>query len=118
MAISFASHSAFAQDNVCHGDGSGPDAFICAKQSADAADAKLSEAYQHALSQLGGSDNLERAKTSLIESERAWVKFREADCDVPNRIFEQDPMRRAMVESCIQSLTEQRTKNLQSMRLR
>ncbi|WP_445145672.1 lysozyme inhibitor LprI family protein [Dyella sp. Tek66A03] len=117
VTVCLASHSALAQNNVCPNDGSGEDAFVCAKQGADAADAKLSETYQHALTQLSGSDNLERAKTSLIESERAWVKFRDADCVVQDRLFEQGSMRRAMVEMCLQSHSEQRTRDLQNMRL-
>jgi uncharacterized protein YecT (DUF1311 family) len=117
VVFCLASYAIWAQDNVCHNDGSGQDAYVCAKQGADAADAKLSETYQHALARLSGSDNLERAKSSLIESERAWVKFREADCVVQDRIFEQGLMRRAMVEMCLKSHSEQRTTDLQNMRL-
>ena len=117
VTVCLASLSALAQDNLCRRNGSGQDALVCAKQDADAADAKLSEAYQHALTRLSGSENLERAKTSLIESERAWVKFREADCVVQDRLFEQGSMRRAMVEQCLRSHAEQRAKDSQNMRL-
>jgi uncharacterized protein YecT (DUF1311 family) len=59
-----------AQDNVCHNDGSGREAYICAAQRTQAADVDLNAAYQHALAQLSGS-GLMTAKVSLIESEHA-----------------------------------------------
>lgn len=104
-----------AQDAVCHNDGSGRDAYICAAQETRAADAELNKAYQQALGQLDGSDNLRLAKASLVESERAWIKFRDADCDVQTNIFKGGSMQGAMVEACKKSLTEQRTKELKSL---
>lgn len=104
-----------AQDNVCHHDGSGRDAYICATKETQAADVELNVAYQHALGQLDGSDKLKAARTSLVESERDWIKFRDADCDVQANIFKGGSMDGAMVEACKKSLTEQRTKELKSI---
>jgi len=109
------SFQAVAQGNVCHNDGSGRDAYICAAQETRAADTELNAAYQHALSQLDGSDNLRAARASLIESERAWIKFRDADCDVQANIFKGGSMDGAMVEACKKSLIEQRTKELKAI---
>ena len=106
---------AVAQANLCHHDGSGRDAYICAAQETQAADVELNTAYQHALAQLDGSDKLRAARASLIESERAWIKFRDADCDVQARIFQGGSMDGAMVETCKKSLIEQRTKDLKSI---
>lgn len=106
---------AVAQDNVCRNDGSGRDAYICAAQETRAADAELNVAYQHALSELDGSDNLRAARASLVESERAWIKFRDADCAVEADIFKGGSMNGAMVEACKKSLTEQRTKELRAI---
>jgi len=108
---------AVAQGNVCHNDGSGRDAYICAAQETQAADVDLNAAYKHALAQLDGSDRLKAARASLIESERAWIKFRDADCDVQANIFEGGSMDGAMVEACKKSLIEQRTKELKSILL-
>ena len=104
-----------AQDGVCHNDGSGRDAGICAKQAADIADANLNSAYKSELNKLNSSDNMARARTSLVESERAWIKFRDADCAVQDHIFEKGSMRGAMVEQCLKELAERRTKELQSI---
>jgi len=115
LAFVLIATSARAQDSVCHNDGSGRDAAICTRQAADVADANLNAAYQNELNQLSGSDNMARARASLVDSERAWIKFRDTDCAVQDHIFEKGSMRGAMVEQCLKDLTERRTKELQSI---
>jgi len=113
IVITVLSHfaHAHAQEPVCHNDGSGRDAAVCAYAELAKADAQLNDAYQKALVLLGSAD----AKVALVAAQRAWVKFRDADCHVQDRIFQNGTMRAALVGSCLKDRTEQRTKELKEI---
>lgn len=104
-----------AQEPVCHNDGSGIDSAVCAHEDFARADMQLNEAYQAALNLVGTDSKRADAKTALVAAQREWIRFRDADCQVQDRIFQDGTMRSAIVESCLKNLTEQRTKELKQL---
>jgi uncharacterized protein YecT (DUF1311 family) len=105
---------AHAQQPVCHNSGSGRDSAVCAYAKLAKADAQLNDAYLKALDLLGSVDGAD-AKVALVAAQRAWVKFRDADCHVQDRIFQNGTMCAALVGSCLKDRTEQRTKELKEI---
>jgi len=114
IVITVLSEFAHAQEPVCLNDGSGRDTAVCAYAELAKADTQLNDAYQKALDLLGSADRAD-AKVALVAAQRAWVKFRDADCHVQDRIFENGTMRAALVGSCLKDRTEQRTKELKEI---
>ena len=105
IVITALSQFAHAQEPVCLNDGSGRDTAVCTYAELAKADAQLNDAYQKARVLLGSAD----AKVALVAAQRAWVKFRDADCHFQDRIFQNGTMRAALVGSCLKR--SDRTKN-------
>ncbi|WP_164707916.1 lysozyme inhibitor LprI family protein [Paraburkholderia phosphatilytica] len=117
LCVATASLAAIANEQkpVCRNDGSGIDSAVCAHEDFVKADAQLNEAYQAALELLSGDRDRADAKIALVGAQREWIKFRDADCQVQDRIFQQGSMRAAMVEICLKDLTDQRTRELKQL---
>lgn len=101
-----------AQQPVCHNDGSRVDAAVCAREDFVRADTQLSDAYQAALSMVGADSERADARAAFVTAQREWIRFRDADCQGQDRIFQHGTMREAIVQLCLKGLTEQRTKEL------
>lgn len=114
IVITVLSEFAHAQEPVCHNDGSGQDSAVCAYAELAKADAQLNDAYLKALDLLGSADQAD-AKVALVAAQRAWVKFRDSDCHVQDRIFQNGTMRGALVGSCLKDRSKQRTKELKEI---
>lgn len=99
-----------AQIPVCRENGTSQDSAVCAHQDHVKADARLNDAYRAALNRLNAD-----AKAALVTAQRDWIKYRDADCEVQDRIFQNGTMRDAIVESCLKELTEQRTRELEQI---
>ena len=92
-----------------------PEMTMCAYDAYQIADKKLNVAYKNRIKQLGDDDNRVYASKSLQalkQSQKAWLKFRDAECHA--QAFEYDggsmqPMIRAL---CLEALTIERTKQL------
>ncbi|WP_408128251.1 lysozyme inhibitor LprI family protein [Paraburkholderia strydomiana] len=104
-----------AQAPVCHNDGSSIDSAVCAHEDFLRADAQLNKAYRAGLEFLSGDTDRAEAKTALVAAQREWIKFRDADCQVQDRIFQHGSLRAAIVEMCLKDLTEQRTRELNEL---
>ena len=75
-------------------------------------EAKLNEVYQRVLKAFGDQEHA-AARSKLIAAQRAWVRFREADC---NAVFEKwagGSVRTVMYIGCMQKHAEQRIKDLE-----
>ena len=115
IAVASSAMMANAQNPVCHNDGSGVDAALCAHEDFVRADAQLNEAYQAALNMVGADGERTGARAALVAAQREWIRFRDADCLVQDRIFQHGTMREATVQSCLKDLTEQRTRELKQL---
>lgn len=106
---------AHAAEPLCEQDGSANDSAVCAHVDYLDADARLNDAYRSALNLLGNDGRFTHAREELIASQRAWLKFREADCKVKKDILKGDSMRDAQIDQCMTDLSDERTEELQQI---
>jgi len=64
----------------CWPEGSAMHEGLTAKQRLEAADKELNAAYQRILKSLPADEDDEYPKRALIAAQRAWVKYRDAEC--------------------------------------
>jgi uncharacterized protein YecT (DUF1311 family) len=118
-ASALASHAACAEDAVdCANAMSTADLNTCGSQALDAADAELNKVYKKILADFAGpddgnEDNNKKWVEALRASQRAWVAFRDADCE-KLMIFEAGggSATTGAVLGCMTELTQARTKDL------
>lgn len=93
-----------------------PDINHCAKQEQLAVEARLNAAYQKTLKSLNEPDTeiekYSEMKQKLIQAQRAWVKFRDLDCDAVYAFHAGGTIRTVMFLGCMQRHAEQRIKAL------
>lgn len=104
-AFVLSSFSAFAQD--CSKYTTDYDTKICLSKQLDKEDLKLNKLYKQCRSKL---DTI--AKTKLQSAQRAWITFRDADCD-----YHADEMRGGTGEGliglgCLVHMTQERIETL------
>lgn len=113
----FQSYSASALD--CKRAISTPDINACGQIELNKVELKLNLVYQRVLKNLGEisrekSDFADKSKlkTSFVEAQRLWVKFRKTDCDTTYTFWSDGTIRGTMYLSCMTSRAEQRIKEL------
>lgn len=88
----------------------------CAKIDQEKTEAKLNATYQQAIKSLSNPDDeytkYSEIKSSLILAQKAWIKFRKADCNTVYLQNKDGTIRTAMYISCMQERAEQRIKEL------
>lgn len=82
---------------------------ICADADYKAADAHLNQTYGRIVKRLSG----DRETTKLLQgSQRAWIAFRDAECDFRTSASRDGSIHPMEVGLCLRDLTEERTKAL------
>lgn len=93
-----------------------PDIAECAVREQKQVEARLNARYQKLMRELDGkNDPASRSpelKQAVIEAQRAWVKYREADCKAVYQMYIDGSARGAMFTGCMQAHAEQRIKAL------
>lgn len=79
----------------------------CAAQELKGVENKLNEAYKRTLNSLD-----QNVQQSLITAERAWIKFREADCRARYDQYANGSMRTMVYLSCMKKRAEERIQSL------
>ena len=74
----------------------------CAGQEFEVADKRLNDAYR----------KLERSP-ELVAAEKAWIAFRDAECKYQAKPYEGGSIQPTIYAGCLQSLTEDRIKQLE-----
>lgn len=115
LVVSLSAGSAQALD--CANAITTPEINECASIEKDKVEAKLNDTYKKALAFLDNSDPLikedaAKAKAKLKEAQRAWIKFRETDCDAIYSFNASGTMRTVLWIGCMQSHAEQRINEL------
>lgn len=87
-----------------------PDINECASIEQKKVEDKLNKAYQQVIKSIGEP----ATKKALIEAQRAWVRFREADCKAVYEQYKTGTIRTVMFIGCMQEHAEQRIKDLES----
>lgn len=90
--------------------GSQMDLNMCAAQSYQVADKALNETYQLLLTKIDTSQ-----QEKLREAQRLWISFRDTECTFETSATEGGSIHGMMYTSCIQHLTEDRTKQLAAL---
>jgi uncharacterized protein YecT (DUF1311 family) len=84
----------------------------CADIEQKQVEQKLNAVYQKTLKEFGGADDA-GTKAALINAQRAWVKFREADCKAEYKKWEGGTIRSVMFSGCMQDRAQKRIKELE-----
>lgn len=95
---------------------------LCAQNKLDAADKNLNIAYKALRSKLPavdgekGSESGTHPQKKLIEAQRAWIKFRDANCTFVGELNGGAPVwQEAAKSNCLVKMTETRIKELKSI---
>ncbi|MEC4722565.1 lysozyme inhibitor LprI family protein [Noviherbaspirillum sp. CPCC 100848] len=95
-----------------------PDINQCASIEQKKVEANLNKVYQRVLKSLGQQDAPQPSsaamRTSFIAAQRAWIKFREADCDAVYQKYADGTIRTVMYIGCMQHHAERRIKDLEA----
>lgn len=115
LCLALASGNAPATD--CQQAVTTPELNQCAKIEQQKVEAKLNMVYQQVLRTLNEpdteSDKFSEMKQKLIQAQRAWVKFRELDCDAVYSFHAGGTIRTLMFIDCMQEHATQRIKDLE-----
>ena len=89
----------------------------CGKIELAKKDKELNAAYQALMKRLAPSDKSDDTKygdikKQLVEAQKNWIKYRDADCSAKYTLYEQGSIRGIVHLSCLKEKTEQRTKEL------
>lgn len=85
----------------------------CAHQEYVKADAEMNRVYKQLMSVLTADQA--KDQTKLREAQRAWVKYRDANCESESSLNEGGTIYPMVYDFCLASMTEERTKRLRDM---
>ncbi len=85
----------------------------CAHQEYVKADAEMNRVYKQLISVLAADQA--KDQTKLREAQRAWVKYRDANCESESSLNEGRTIYPMVYDICLTSMTEERTKRLKDM---
>jgi len=111
FALATACAPALALD--CKNAMSTPEINECAAAEQKVVETKLNQVYRRVIKSLETNKDSAAAKDKLVLAQRAWVKFREADCDAVYENWAGGTIRTVMYIGCMQQHAEQRIKDLE-----
>lgn len=85
----------------------------CAAQATEKVERQLNATYQQTLKAVATMDDAAGIKTKLVDAQRLWVKFREADCQAEYAKWQGGSIRNVMYSECMQDRAKQRIKQLE-----
>lgn len=93
---------------------------ICAADSAEQADKALNAQYklarQHALNwDKGLSEGGVSAEAALKTAQRAWIAYRDAECDLEAVTIDGGSMQSMIISGCLETLSKARTQELKQI---
>ena len=95
-------------DSPCSGPASTDALVDCLAKAKESSDANLNSLYQTVLKKLDGED----AKR-LTETERLWIKYRDANCSAERALYEKGTGGYPAYLGCLEAMTRAGTKELQ-----
>ena len=107
----------------CHNPVTQADINVCASRDAKAADAAMVTEYKIATVILGSMDReIDRKydkrpsySAALLSSQRAWLAFRKAQCEVEGYAARGGSVENIIIDECIAAVSEGRTKQIKEM---
>ncbi|CAN7426545.1 lysozyme inhibitor LprI family protein [Rhizobium sp. LjRoot258] len=115
-----AASGAFAQQTDCKNPLTQMEMTSCEQDRYDTADKALNEQWTKTRAQTAGVDkNLEEkdrgAEKALLTAQRAWISYRDAECQAEGFQARGGSMEPMLVAGCLANLTDQRTKELKEL---
>jgi uncharacterized protein YecT (DUF1311 family) len=86
----------------------------CAQADQKAMEAKLNATYVQTMKALGDADHA-ALKQKVIVAQRAWIKFREADCAAEETRWAGGTVAAQMFMGCMQKRAQERIKDLENV---
>ena len=123
LALLLAAAVAAQQQPDCKDPETQADMNICAGRAFKAADAVMNRAYDVVVARMKRLDkSVDRTYddrpgyyAALLDSQRAWLKFRDSYCVVEGYYVRGGTMEPMVVSGCYEELTKQRTEQLQEL---
>ena len=91
------------------GGGTQADMNQCADARFKASDAQLNGTYKKVMACLGPTGD---GATSLVDAQRAWLRYRDAECKFQGSASDGGSVQPMVIGSCLASITDRRTKEL------
>ncbi|MEJ8678797.1 lysozyme inhibitor LprI family protein [Plesiomonas shigelloides] len=112
-----ASAAASAPEQDCGNAANTLEINACLQKQQEQMEAQLNQVYREVLAQISAEsaqpDSPAQMKQQFIAAQRAWISFREKDCQAVYTFWSQGTIRNAMYLGCMRSRAEQRIKELQ-----
>lgn len=93
-----------------------PDVNACARMDFNAIEKKLNDTYRQVLKSLNKPDergmSYAKIRKDLVDAQKAWVVFRQKDCDAVFTFHAGGTIRTVMYLGCMQRHAENRIKDL------
>ncbi|MEI2300631.1 lysozyme inhibitor LprI family protein [Ensifer sp. MJa1] len=123
LALALPLAPAQAQDVDCQNAVTQMDMNICANKDYEAADAELNKVYKQALAATKAQDkelaqidaNYVGAEDALKKAQRAWIGYRDGQCELSGFEARGGSMEPMLVSGCLTELTRSRTKELRAI---
>lgn len=117
LMLCLAASPALSQEIDCANAMAQQEMNICAEQDWQAADEELNYAYREVIAEMRLMDEmlppeLQGAEAALRAAQRAWIAYRDANCEAagfPMRGGSAEPL---LVYGCLRQMTEHRTEEL------
>jgi uncharacterized protein YecT (DUF1311 family) len=107
LAVLTFAPTAFAAPNPCENASTQLDLNTCSAQEYQTADKALNDAYQAYREQLS-----EAGRSGLRKAQRAWIAFRDAECEFQASAVEGGSAQPMVRNSCLTDLSRQRATTL------
>ncbi|KRB61875.1 urease-associated protein [Rhizobium sp. Root708] len=109
-----------AQDVDCSNPVTQTDMTACEQDRQETADKALNVQYKITRAALAAvdedlDDDMRGAEEALVKAQRAWVNFRDAECEAAGFQARGGTMEPMLVAGCIAELTDERTKQLKDL---
>lgn len=120
FALCLTPFAAAAQAVDCVNQPTQRDMTLCAYQDWQAADARLNDVYARAVATVQAWDSDYAAEgdseeTRLRRAQRAWISYRDANCDAAGYQMRGGSAEPMLVNSCLQQMTDQRIAELERL---
>ena len=119
-AMLLISGAACAQDVECKNPQTQSDMTSCEAARHDAADKALNAQYKKTRAAMVAIDkdldgDMKGAEQALVKAQRAWIDYRDAECDAAGFQARGGTMEPMLVAGCLADITDKRTKELKEL---
>ncbi|MBB3134372.1 uncharacterized protein YecT (DUF1311 family) [Rhizobium pisi] len=119
-AMLLMSGAASAQDIDCKNPQTQSDMTSCEAARHDAADKALNVQYKKTRAAMVAIDkdldgDMKGAEQALVKAQRAWIDYRDAECDAAGFQARGGTMEPMLVAGCLADITDKRTKELKEL---